>query len=165
LFHKKRLLILTFLGTGDEPAITRHQSRFQLDERHELIDTPGLMPPAIQHASDGLMLAASHLIGPDAYLDEEVATFLADLLLERYPGLLRTRYGFEVDGMDGYRLISRIAGKRGGQRRPAALRESRARAHARLPQRTARPGQPRDAAEPGVDAGAGKVTVSLKRSS
>lgn len=99
--------------TGDEPAITRHQSRFQLDERNELIDTPGLMSPSIKNASDGLMLAASHAIGPDAYIDEEVATFLADILLERYPGLLRIRYDLEPQGMDGYGLISAIARKRG----------------------------------------------------
>jgi ribosome biogenesis GTPase A len=99
--------------TGDEPAITRHQSRFKLDECTEVIDTPGLMSPSIKHASDGLMLAASHAIGPEAYIDEEVATFLADVLLERYPGLLRTRYDLETAGMDGYGLISAIAKKRG----------------------------------------------------
>lgn len=99
--------------TGDEPAITRQQSRFQLGERHELIDTPGLMPPTIKHESDGLMLAASHLIGPDAYDKEEVATFLADVLLERYPALVRMRYDLEPQGMDSHRLISAIAAKRG----------------------------------------------------
>jgi ribosome biogenesis GTPase A len=99
--------------TGDEPAITRQQSRFELDPRHELIDTPGLVSAAITRESDGLMLAASHLIGPESYHIDEVATFLADLLLERYPGLLRTRYGFETEGMDGYRLIATIAAKRG----------------------------------------------------
>ena len=99
--------------TGDEPAITRQQSRFQLDGRHELIDTPGLMPPAIEHERDALMLAASHLIGPESYSDDEVATFLAGILLERYPGLLRLRYDLEPHGMDGYGLVSAIAAKRG----------------------------------------------------
>ena len=99
--------------TGDEPAVTRQQSRFELDERHELIDTPGLMPPAIAHESDGLMLGASHLIGPESYDDEVVGTFLAQILLERYPGLVRTRYGVEPAGMDGHRLISTIAKNRG----------------------------------------------------
>lgn len=99
--------------TGDEPAVTRQQSRFELDERHELIDTPGLMPPAIAHESDGLMLGASHLIGPESYDDEVVGTFLAQLLLERYPGLVRTRYGVEPAGMDGHRLVSTIAKNRG----------------------------------------------------
>jgi ribosome biogenesis GTPase A len=99
--------------TGDEPAVTRQQSRFDLDDRHELIDTPGLMAPVIKHARDGLMLAASHIIGQEAYVEEEVAEFLADLLLARYPGLLRTRYGFEVEGMGAHRLIAAIAAKRG----------------------------------------------------
>src|SRR3954465_10865494 len=83
--------------TGDEPAITRQQSRFSLDERHDLIDTPGLMPAKIARASDAFMLAASHLIGPESYTDEDVATFLGDLLAMRYPGLLRTRYGLEAE--------------------------------------------------------------------
>jgi ribosome biogenesis GTPase A len=139
--------------TGDEPAITRQQSRFQLDERHELIDTPGLMSPTIQHESDALMLAASHVIGPDAYIAEEVGTFLAEVLLERYPGLLRTRYDLETHRMDGHRLISAIAGKRGYLRKGGKPDyEKAARAPAGLPQRTAWPGQPRDAPEPGSNA-------------
>jgi ribosome biogenesis GTPase A len=103
--------------TGDEPAITRVQSRFRIDDRHELIDTPGLMPSTVQRESDALMLAASHVIGPDAYMPEEVATFLADVLLSRYPALLRTRYDLETQGMDGYRLIAAIAARRGYLRR------------------------------------------------
>ena len=99
--------------TGDEPAVTRVQSRFQLDERHELIDTPGLIAPVIRNETDALILAASHIIGPEAYDDEEVGTFLADVLLQRYPGLLRSRYDLDPQGMDGYRLISTIAARRG----------------------------------------------------
>ena len=49
--------------TGDQPAITKQQSRHQLNSRMELIDTPGLMWPKIEHPADGLMLAASHAIG------------------------------------------------------------------------------------------------------
>ncbi|HEU4649800.1 MAG TPA: ribosome biogenesis GTPase YlqF [Croceibacterium sp.] len=99
--------------TGDEPAVTRQQSRFDLGERHELIDTPGLMAPVIKDARDGLLLAASHLIGQEAYSVEEVAEFLAGILLARYPGLLRTRYDVDVAGMDAPRLIAAIAAKRG----------------------------------------------------
>lgn len=99
--------------TGDEPAITKQQSRFQLDHHHELIDTPGLMSPTIANESDAMMLAASHLIGPESYTDEDVATFLGDLLAARYPGLLRTRYGLEADNFDGFAVVSAIARKRG----------------------------------------------------
>jgi ribosome biogenesis GTPase A len=42
-----------------------------------------------------------------------VATFLADVLLARYPALLRTRYDVEPQGMHGHSLISAIAARRG----------------------------------------------------
>ena len=98
--------------TGDEPAITRHQSRFDLGDDMVLIDTPGLMW-SIKHAGDGLMLAASHAIGENAFISEEVAGFLAGILLERYPRLLEKRYGFECGALDGPGLVEAIARKRG----------------------------------------------------
>jgi ribosome biogenesis GTPase A len=99
--------------TGDEPAITRQQSRFQLDDRHELIDTPGLVSSAVLNQTDAFMLAASHLIGPESYADEDVAAFLGDLLGARYPGLLRTRYDLSAEHLDGHATITGIARKRG----------------------------------------------------
>lgn len=99
--------------TGDEPAVTKHQGRYRLSDRMELIDTPGLMWPAIEHDRDGLMLAASHAIGVNAYIEVEVATFLAEILLARYPGLLLARYGCAADGMDGPAVIEAIASRRG----------------------------------------------------
>lgn len=106
--------------TGDEPAITRHQSRFTFDERHELIDTPGLVSPSTGSERHALMLAASHLIGPESYTGEDVATFLGDLLGARYPGLLRTRYDLEAETFDGYDVIAAIARRRGYLRRGGA---------------------------------------------
>lgn len=98
--------------TGDEPAVTRQQSRFQLDG-NELIDTPGLMSPSIPSARIGFLLAASHLIGPESYASEDVPTFLGDLLAARYPALLRTRYDLDEEKLDGHAVISAIARKRG----------------------------------------------------
>jgi ribosome biogenesis GTPase A len=99
--------------TGDEPAITRQQSRHKLAEGMELIDTPGLMWPAIRYPGDGLMLAASHAIGRNADIDEEVAVFLADVLLARYPALLAARYACPTAGIDGVAVIEAIAARRG----------------------------------------------------
>jgi ribosome biogenesis GTPase A len=99
--------------TGDEPAITRQQSRFDLGDNMELIDTPGLMWPVIRHPTDGLMLAASHAIGENAFISEEVATFLADILLARYPALVAARYGCRPESLDGPGLVEAIARRRG----------------------------------------------------
>ena len=97
---------------GDEPAVTKSQQSFDLNDHMTLIDTPGLMWPKIEHDSDGLMLAASHAIGRNAVIDEEVATFLGDILLAHYPALLTARYGFAVAGMDGADVIAAVAKRR-----------------------------------------------------
>ena len=98
---------------GDEPAITKNQKSFDLNDHMILIDTPGLMWPKIEHDSDGMILAASHAIGRNAVIDEEVATYLADILLARYPTLLTTRYAFATEGLDGADVIAAIAKQRG----------------------------------------------------
>jgi len=99
-------------AVGDEPAVTKLQQRIALNDRMLLIDTPGLMWPKIKYDSDGYMLAASHAIGRNAVIDEEVATFLADILLARYPSLIAGRYGCVVEGLDGMGVIEALAQRR-----------------------------------------------------
>lgn len=99
-------------AVGDEPGITKSQQTYELSVRHAITDTPGLLWPKIEHPSDGLMLAASNAVGRNAIIDEEVAVFLADTLLTRYPALLAQRYGFSVAGLDGVAVIESIAQRR-----------------------------------------------------
>ena len=98
---------------GDEPAVTKAQQVHQLSVRQTIIDTPGLMWPKIEHDSDGFMLAASHAIGRNAVIEEEVAVFLASLLLARYPALLEARYGFGLEGIDAVGVVEGVARRRG----------------------------------------------------
>ena len=98
---------------GDEPAVTKAQQVHQLSVRQTIIDTPGLMWPKIEHDSDGFMLAASHAIGRNAVIEEEVAVFLAALLLARYPALLEARYGFGLEGIDAVGVVEGVARRRG----------------------------------------------------
>jgi ribosome biogenesis GTPase A len=98
---------------GDEPAVTKSQQRIDISPRLTLYDSPGMMWPKIGHPEDGLMLAASHAIGVNAYIDEEVATWLAGFLLENYPALLTARYGLAPEGMDAPGVLEAVARKRG----------------------------------------------------
>jgi len=98
---------------GDEPAVTKMQQRLYLGNNMVLIDTPGMLWPKIEHPTDGLMLAASHAIGSNALIEEEVATFLADVLLTRYSALLSARYGFPTEGIDGVSVVEGVAMRRG----------------------------------------------------
>ncbi len=113
-------------AVGDEPAVTKNQQRLDLNERMTLIDTPGMMWPQIEHDSDGMMLAASHAIGRNAVIDEEVATFLGDILLEKYPALVAERYKIAVEGLDGADLVEAVAKRRGYRLKGGAYDQEKA---------------------------------------
>jgi ribosome biogenesis GTPase A len=100
-------------AVGDEPAITKNLQHFDLNDHMQLIDTPGMMWPKIAYEDDGMMLAASNLIGRNAYHESEVAVFLGDLLMARYPALVVQRYRSASKEMDGVALIEAIAQQRG----------------------------------------------------
>jgi ribosome biogenesis GTPase A len=100
---------------GDEPAVTKSLARYELSPTVSMTDTPGLMWPKIGHPDDGCMLAASHIIGTNAYIESEVATFLAATLVAQYPKALHARYATpaDVQKMDGTDLIEAVAARRG----------------------------------------------------
>jgi ribosome biogenesis GTPase A len=98
---------------GDEPAVTKSQQTFDLGSQMTVTDTPGMMWPKIEHDSDGFMLAACHAIGRNAVIDEEVAVFLARLLLARYPQRLTDRYKLDVAELDGVGVVEGVARRRG----------------------------------------------------
>ncbi|MEC5397200.1 ribosome biogenesis GTPase YlqF [Uliginosibacterium sp. H1] len=100
-------------AVGDEPAVTKNQQRYDIGPGMTLTDTPGMLWPKIEYPGDGYMLAASHAVGTNAVLEEEVAAALADILLARYPDLLAARYKLELAGMDGVAIVEAVAKKRG----------------------------------------------------
>jgi ribosome biogenesis GTPase A len=100
-------------AVGDQPAVTKSQQRIDISSRLTIYDTPGMLWPKIEHPIDGLMMAASHAVGVNAYFGEEVATFLTDYLLVHYPALLSARYGLSTEGMDGVAVLEAVAKKRG----------------------------------------------------
>ena len=100
-------------AVGDEPAVTKSQQSIDLGPGMTITDTPGLLWPKIQYESDGYMLAASHAIGTNEVMEEDVAAFLGDILLARYAKLLTARYGLALEGMDGPGLIEAVARRRG----------------------------------------------------
>jgi ribosome biogenesis GTPase A len=106
---------------GDEPAVTKMQQKLYLGKNIILVDTPGMLWPKIALASDGLMLAASHAIGSNALIEDEVAVFLAEELLVRYPQLLTARYGFATEGLDGIAVIEGVAARRGYRQKGGEL--------------------------------------------
>lgn len=100
-------------AVGDQPAVTKSQQRIDISNRLTLYDTPGMLWPKIDHPIDGLMMAASHAVGVNAYIGEDVATWLAGYLLEHYPALLEARYSLKLEGLDAIAVLECVAKKRG----------------------------------------------------
>ena len=101
-------------NVGDEPAVTKTQQRIELSSDMVLTDTPGMLWPKIELESDGLMLAASHAIGINAYFEDEVAIFVAEILRTRYPQALKQRYKImQPADLDDVGIIEQVAAYRG----------------------------------------------------
>ena len=98
---------------GDEPAITKQQQRHQINNHMVLVDTPGMMWPKIEHASDSYLLAINYAIGKNAYFEDDIAEKLGEILIKEYPSLLKLRYEFESQDMDGIKLLEWITLKKG----------------------------------------------------
>lgn len=108
-------------NVGDQPAVTKSEQRIDISPRLTIYDTPGMLWPKIEYPSDGLMLAASHAVGTNAVIEEEVAAFLAEILLARYPDALAQRYKLDVTGMDGIGMVEAIALKRACRKKGGEL--------------------------------------------
>ena len=98
---------------GDEPAVTKVQQRHKLNDHMAITDSPGLLWGTITDPRVGLLLATVNAVGHKVVDDEEVAEFLAAILLARYPARLTARYGCAVEGLTSAGVIDAIARKRG----------------------------------------------------
>ena len=97
---------------GDEPAITKQQQRHQINDHMILVDTPGMMWPKISDAHDGYLLAANNAIGKNAYQEDDVAIELGEILLKKYPELLKARFDIDDLAVDSIKLLEFIATKK-----------------------------------------------------
>jgi len=82
--------------TGDVPAVTQMQQRIIVDNDFVLTDTPGLMWHKIENEIQGNYLAASNIIGINAYDETEAALYLLDCLKENYSQKLIDRYELDA---------------------------------------------------------------------
>ncbi len=102
--------------TGDKAGVTKGKQWVRLREL-ELLDTPGTMPPAFENQT-----LAKHLayIGSmnDANIDfNDLAFELLSELKDKYPNLLKEKYGIENLDVEPIQLFNAICVRRGFLRR------------------------------------------------
>jgi len=100
--------------TGDVPAVTQMQQRIIVDDDFVLTDTPGLMWHKIEDEMQGNYLAASNIIGINAYDETEAALYLLDCLKASYATELMTRYDLDPHeiAQPSEKIIEMIAEKK-----------------------------------------------------
>lgn len=81
--------------TGAKAGVTRQQQWVRINEKVELLDTPGIIPTVQDDQFQALKLAMVNSIGENAYDSEYVASGLLELLCKKYDSALRLYYGFK----------------------------------------------------------------------
>ncbi|HEX5658597.1 MAG TPA: ribosome biogenesis GTPase YlqF [Polyangiales bacterium] len=110
------LMQRTVANVSDKPAVTKEQQTVILRDGTLLTDSPGVTWPKMEDESGALRLAFAGSI-PDTAIDYlNVATFGAQLLLERYAALVVTRYKLKQTPESPTALLTEIGKRRGGLR-------------------------------------------------
>ncbi|WRS28270.1 ribosome biogenesis GTPase YlqF [Oscillospiraceae bacterium MB08-C2-2] len=100
----------------DRPGVTRGKQWVKLQSGMELLDMPGVLWPKFDDKQVGEYLAFTGAVKDDIMDLEALAMRLLELLWQRYPQLICSRYGMESEQLEGktsYEMLSAIGQKRG----------------------------------------------------
>lgn len=89
-----RLIKKAKTKTGAKAGVTRQQQWVRINDKIELLDTPGIIPTVQDDQKQALKLAAVNSIGENAYDSEEVAIELIEILKNLYNEDIKKYYGF-----------------------------------------------------------------------
>ena len=83
--------------TGAKAGVTRQQQWVRINDKIELLDTPGIIPTTQDDQNQALRLACVNSIGDNAYDSIYVAENLIKILDKLYPKELRTYFDINFD--------------------------------------------------------------------
>ncbi len=126
----KSTFINSFAGractkTGNKPGVTKGKQWIRIHKDVELLDTPGILWPKFEDPNVGLALACIGSIKDELLQTEELAMELCGMLLARYPGCIKERYGAE-ETEDLPLMLGRIAEQRNCRTKGGLLDEGKA---------------------------------------
>lgn len=98
---------------GNEPAVTKARQEIRLNRELVLYDTPGILWPKLDDQQAAYRLAASGAIRNTAIELDDIGLFVTGFLQQRYPGVLRERYGIDNHDQAATALLDAIGRRRG----------------------------------------------------
>jgi len=100
--------------TSDKPGVTRGKQWISLDDRIELLDTPGVLWPKFDDRSVAENLAFTGAIRDEVIDIETLGANLMLLMKELYPIFITRRYKIEIaSDANGFDLLAQAAKNRG----------------------------------------------------
>ena len=109
-----RMSKITKAGVADRPGVTRGNQWFKIDDRLELLDTPGVLWPKFEDEKVGEHLAFTGAVKDDVIDKELLAVRLLECMMSGYPERLLERYKVDpAEYYDSYDLLEAIGKKRG----------------------------------------------------
>ncbi len=122
-----RMSKLSKAGVADKPGVTRGNQWFKIDERLELLDTPGVLWPKFENERVGEHLAFTGAVKDDVIDKELLAVRLLECMTVGYPDRLTERYKIDPkEYYDSYDLLEAIGKKRGMMMRGGSVDTERA---------------------------------------
>ena len=100
------------VGIGNKPGVTKNISWIRVNDKIELLDTPGILWPKLDE-DEALNLAALTSIKEENLPLFDVASHILVTLEKFYPDKLKTRYGLEFLDEDIVISMEKIGKKRG----------------------------------------------------
>lgn len=98
--------------TADTPGVTRSKMWLKVNDRLELLDTPGVLWPKFEDRATGIKLAVLGSIKQELLNLEQLSLALIKYLSVNYPQSIKTRYKVDID-IPPTEVLERIAKNRG----------------------------------------------------
>ena len=90
----------TTAGVGNKPGVTKQKQWIRINEKIELLDTPGVLWPKFESEEIALNLAFTGTIKEDILERVDIAYYLTKLLIEKYKTKLCERYKISEEWME-----------------------------------------------------------------
>ena len=102
------------VNVGNKPGVTKDISWIRINDKLDLMDTPGILWPKIDDQKQAYILACFSSIKDEILPIDEVACYILKYMFDNYQDLLFNRYGsFSLDEEDYTEAYEYIGRKRG----------------------------------------------------
>lgn len=99
--------------TGARPGVTRHQTYIRAGKDFELLDNPGILWPKFTSEETAMNLGLLGSIKDELLPLDDIALYGMDVMMRRYPALLKNHYAMDDLPESAFGTLEAIALKRG----------------------------------------------------